>query len=49
MGWKFVVALVLVSVAAVSAWSLGEPEDEAAVQKEAVKHLGALRKHLIKR
>jgi hypothetical protein len=50
MGWKFTIALVLVSVAIVSAWAAGgEPESEAVVREEAAKHLSALREHLLKR
>ena len=50
MGWKLTLALMLVSVAVVSALAaVGEPEDEAMVREEAVKSLRALREHLLRR
>jgi hypothetical protein len=50
MGWKLTLALMLVSVAVVSALAArGEPEDEAMVREEAVKNLRALREHLLRR
>ena len=50
MGWKLTFALMLFSVAVVSALtSGGEPENEAVVRDEAAKQLSALRKHLIRR
>jgi hypothetical protein len=50
MGWKFTLALMLISVAAVSALaSGGEPENETVVREEAAKHLSALREHLLRR
>jgi hypothetical protein len=50
MGWKFTLALVLISAALVSAWAAGgESEDEAVVREEAAKHLRALREHLLRR
>jgi hypothetical protein len=48
MGWKFTLALMLISVAAISAWAVGgEPENEAVVREEAAKDLSALREHLL--
>ncbi|MGA8566789.1 MAG: hypothetical protein WB580_03250 [Candidatus Binataceae bacterium] len=50
MGWKLTFALVLVSVAVVSALAAGgEPENEAVVQEEAAKQLSALREYLLSR
>ncbi|HVB80528.1 MAG TPA: hypothetical protein VNE82_11365 [Candidatus Binataceae bacterium] len=50
MAWKFTLALILISVATVSAWAVGgEPENEAVVREEAAKHLSALREHLLRR
>jgi hypothetical protein len=50
MGWKFTLALVLISAAVVSAWATGgELENEAMVREEAAKHLRVLREHLLKR
>ena len=50
MGWKLTFALMLVSVAVISALAaIGEPENEAVVREEAVEHLRALREHLIRR
>ena len=50
MGWKLTFALMLVSLAVVSALAAaGEPENEAVVREEAVKHLRAVREHLIRR
>jgi hypothetical protein len=50
MGWKLTFALVLVSVAVVSALAAGgEPENEAVVQEEATKQLSALREYLLRR
>ena len=50
MAWKLTLALMLVSVAAVSALvGGGEPENEAVVREEAAKHLSALREHLLRR
>lgn len=50
MGWKLTFALVLVSVAVVSALAgSGEPESEAVVRERAAKQLSALREYLLKR
>jgi hypothetical protein len=50
MGWKLTFALMLISVAVVSALVAGgESETEAVVRDEAAKHLSALRDHLIRR
>jgi hypothetical protein len=50
MVWKFTLALMLVSVAALSAWAVGgEAENEAVVREEAAKDLSALREHLLRR
>jgi hypothetical protein len=50
MVWKLAIALMMVSVAVVAALAAGgEPENEATVREEAVKHLGALREHLLNR
>jgi hypothetical protein len=50
MGWKFILALTLVSVAVVSALTAaGEPEDEAVVREAALKDLRTLREHLLGR
>jgi hypothetical protein len=50
MGWKLTFALVLVSVAVVSALAAGgEPENEAVVREEAAKQLSALREYLLRR
>ena len=50
MGWKLTFALVLVSVAVVSALAAGEePENEAVVRERATNQLSALRKYLLKR
>ena len=50
MGWRFTFALVLVSVAVVSALAAGgEPENEAVVREEAARQLSALREYLIRR
>jgi hypothetical protein len=50
MGWKLTFALVLVSVAVVSALAAGEePENEAVVRERATKRLSALREYLLKR
>jgi hypothetical protein len=50
MGWKLTFALMLVSIAAVSAWAAGgEREDEAVVREAAAKHLSVLREHLLRR
>jgi hypothetical protein len=51
MGWKLTFALMLVSVAVVSALAaVGQPENEAVVREAAaVKDLRALREHLLRR
>jgi hypothetical protein len=50
MGLKLAFALVLVSVALVSAFTAGgEPENEALVREKATKQLNALREHLLRR
>ncbi len=50
MGWKLTFALVLISVAVVSALAAGEePENEAVVRERATKQLSALREYLLKR
>jgi hypothetical protein len=50
MGQKLAFALVLVSVAFVSAFATGgEPENEALVREKASKQLNALREHLLRR
>jgi hypothetical protein len=50
MGWKLTFALVLFSVAVVSALAVGgEPENEAMVREEATKQLSALREYLLRR
>jgi hypothetical protein len=50
MGWKLTFALVLFSVAVVSALAAGgEPENEAMVREEATKQLSALREYLLRR
>ena len=50
MGWKLTFALVLVSVAVVSALAAGEePENEAVVREEAAQQLSALREYLLRR
>ncbi len=50
MGWKLTFALMLVSVAVVSALAaVGESESEVVVREEAEKHLRALREHLFGR
>jgi len=50
MGWTFTFALVLVSVAVVSALAAGgEPENEAVVREEAAQQLSALREYLLRR
>ena len=50
MGWKLTFALVLVSIAVVSALAAGgERENEAVVREEAAKQLGALREYLLRR
>jgi hypothetical protein len=50
MGWRFTFALLLVSVAVVSALAAGgEPENEAVVREEAAQQLSALREYLLRR
>ena len=50
MVWKLTFALVLVSVAVVSALAAGgESEKEAVVREEAAKQLSALREYLLRR
>jgi hypothetical protein len=50
MGWKLTFALVLFSVAVVSALAAGdESENEAMVREEATKQLSALREYLLRR
>jgi hypothetical protein len=50
MGWKLTLALMLASVAVVSALTAGgESENEAVVRKEAAKQLSALREYLLRR
>ena len=50
MIWKLTFALLLVSIAVVSALAAGgEPKNEAVVREEAAKQLSALREHLLRR
>ena len=50
MGWKLTFALMMVSVAVVSALAAGgERENEAVVREEAAKHLKVLLEHLLRR
>jgi hypothetical protein len=50
MGRKLAFALMLVSVALVSAFSAGgAPENQALVREKARKQLNALREHLLRR
>jgi hypothetical protein len=50
MVWKLTFALVLVTVAVVSALAVGgESEKEAVVREEAAKQLSALREYLLRR
>jgi hypothetical protein len=50
MGRKLAFALVLVSVALVSAFAAGgKPENESLVREKATKQLNALREHLLRR
>jgi hypothetical protein len=50
MGWRFTFALLLVSVAVVSALAAGgEPENKAVVREEAAQQLSALREYLLRR
>jgi hypothetical protein len=50
MGWKLTFALVLASVAVISALAAGsEQENEAVVREEAAKQLSALREYLLRR
>lgn len=48
MGWKFTLTLILISVATVSAWAAGKPENEATVREAAAKDLTTLREHLLR-
>ena len=51
MGWTLTFALIVVSIAAVSALvaGAGAQEDESVVREEAAKQLSALREHLLGR